>query len=135
MKKIIKDTCILASLMVLSVFVISIIWVGVTAEIKLVLLLDGLAFIISALNFFIDEYISLTILMNYIVKYCAISVVVMLYGFIVGWFYTSNFWMVFIYVGIVMVLAYFIDEFKIKRDIKYINDHIGDGVNGSVRTG
>ena len=126
MRKIIKDACVLASLMILTVFAISIIWVGVTAEIKLVLMLDGLALIIATLNYFIDEFTSLTIIMDYIVKYFAISVIVMLFGFIVGWFRTSNFWMAFIYVGIVMVLAYCVDEFKIKRDIEYINNHIKD---------
>ena len=34
--------------------------------------------------------------------------------------------MAFIYVGIVMVLTYFIDGFIIKRDITYINNHIND---------
>lgn len=126
MRKIIKDACVLASLMILTVFAISIIWVGMTAEIKLVLMLDGLALIIATLNYFIDEFTSLTIIMDYIVKYFAISVIVMLFGFIVGWFHTSNFWMAFIYVGIVMVLVYCVDEFKIKRDIEYINNHIKD---------
>ena len=32
----------------------------------------------------------------------------------------------FIYVGIVMLLTYFIDGFIIKRDIEYINNHIED---------
>ena len=46
-RKILKDTCILASLMILAVFTISIIWSGVTAEITLVLALFGLALIIT----------------------------------------------------------------------------------------
>ena len=37
MKKILRDTCILASLMILAVFAISIIWSGVTDEMKLIL--------------------------------------------------------------------------------------------------
>lgn len=39
-------------------------------------------------------------------------------------FIPSNFWMAFIYVGIVLVLAFAIDAFKVKRDIAYINEHI-----------
>ena len=124
MKKILQNTCILAALMILAVFVISIIWSGVTAEIKLVLQLFGLALSISILNYIFDEFTSLSILMNYIVKYFAITGVVMLFGFIVGWFFPNNFWMAFIYVGAVLVMLYLIDGFKVKKDIEYINQQI-----------
>ncbi|MBO4702867.1 MAG: DUF3021 family protein [Lachnospiraceae bacterium] len=129
MKKILKDTCILAALMILSVFSISIIWSGITDEIGLVLKLFGLAFIIAVANFLFDEFVNLSIVVSYIIKYFAITGIVMLYGFIVGWFYPSNFWMAFIYVGVVLVLAYFIDSFIVKKDIKYINSKIADRSN------
>ena len=124
MKRIIRDTCILFALAVLSVFVMSIIWVGMTDEIKLVLQLFVLSLAIALGNYFLDEYTSLSIIGSYAVKYVAATVAVMLFGFIVGWFYRSNFWMAFIYVGIVLVLAYFIDAFKTKRDIDFINSRI-----------
>ena len=126
MKKILKDTCILAALMILAVFAVSIIWSGITEEIGLVLKLFLLAFILSVTNYFFDEYIYLSIVMSYIVKYLAITGIVMLFGFIAGWFYPSNFWMAFIYVGIVLVLAYSIDSFRVKKDIAYINTRIAD---------
>lgn len=124
MKKVFRDTCILFALAVLSVFVISIVWVGMTDEIKLVLELFGLSFIISLGNYFLDEYLSLSMIGSYVVKCIAATAAVMLFGFIAGWFYRSNFWMAFIYVGIVLVLAYFIDAFKIRRDIDIINTEI-----------
>ena len=124
MKRIFIDTCILFALAVLSVFVISIIWVGMTDEIKLVLQLCILSFVIAFANYFLDEYATLSMLGSYVVKYIVATAVVMLFGFIVGWFYRSNFWMAFIYVGIVLVLAYFIDAFKTKRDIDFINSKI-----------
>ena len=124
MKRILRDTCILSALMTLSVFVISIVWVGMTDEIKLVLELFILSFIISLGNYFLDEYTSLPMIGSYAVKYIAATGLVMLFGFIAGWFYRSNFWMAFIYVGIVIVLAYFIDAFKIRRDIDIINTEI-----------
>ena len=126
MKKILKDTCILAALMILSVFAVSVIWSGITEEIGLVLKLFLLAFILSVTNYFFDEYIYLSIVMTYVVKYLAITGIVMLFGFIAGWFYPSNFWMAFIYVGIVLVLAYSIDSFRVKKDIAYINTRIAD---------
>ncbi len=123
-RKILKDTCILAALVILVVFTCSIIWSGVTAEISLVLALFGLALMLTVVNFLLDEFLSLSIAVNYIVKYFLFTGIVMLFGFIVGWFYRSNFWMAFIYVGVVLVLAYIIDAFKVQRDIDYINEHI-----------
>ena len=123
-RKILKDTCILASLMILAVFTISIIWSGMTAEITLVLALFGLALIITTVNFLYDEFLSHSIVVSYIIKFFIFSAIVMLFGFIVGWFFPSNFWMAFIYVGVVMVLAYVIDAFTVRRDVDYINEHI-----------
>ena len=126
-RKILKDTCILAALMILAVFTLSIIWSGITAEIFLVLALFGLALIITVVNFIFDEYLSLTIVVSYIIKYFVFSGIVMLFGFIAGWFFPSNFWMAFIYVGVVLALAFVIDAFTVKRDIGYINEHIRKG--------
>ena len=123
-RKILKDTCILAALMILSVFTCSIIWSGVTAEITLVLLLFGLALMITAVNWLFDEFLSLSIVVSYIVKYFVFTGIVMLFGFISGWFYPSNFWMAFVYVGVVLVLTFAIDAFQVKRDVGYINEHI-----------
>ena len=97
---------------------------GTIQEISLVLELFGLAFLITVLNHLIDNYLSLSILQSYIVRYIAITGVVMLFGFIAGWFYPSNFWMAFLYVGVVLVLAYCIDSFRVKKDIDYINQQI-----------
>ena len=124
MRKILQDTCILAALMILAVFTCSIIWSGFTAEIVLVLLLFALALIITVCNYLFDEYLTLPMIAGYIVKYFVFTGIVMLFGFIAGWFFPSNFWMAFIYVGIVLVLAFAIDAFKGKRDIAYINEHI-----------
>ncbi len=124
MKKILRDTCILSALTVLAVFTVSIIWMGVTAEIKLVLELFALSFIISVVNFLLDEITSLPIWGSYILKYVVVTAIVMLFGFIAGWFFASNFWMAFIYVGIVFIAAYLLDAIKIKKDIEFINSRI-----------
>ena len=132
-RKILKDTCILAALMILAVFTLSIIWSGVTAEISLVLALFGLALIITVVNFLFDEFLSLSIVVSYIIKYFVFSGIVMLFGFIAGWFFPSNFWMAFIYVGVVLALAFVIDAFTVKRDIGYINEHIRERIHGAEK--
>lgn len=124
MKKILRDTCILASLMILIVFSFSIIWAGVTQEIMLVFQLFGLSLMISIVNNVFDNITSLSILYGYFVRYILVTGLVIMYGFIVGWFYRTNFWMAFIYVAIVFVLAYFLDLFVTKKDIDYINAKI-----------
>ena len=124
MRKILQDTCILAALMILAVFTCSIIWSGITAEIGLVLLLFGLALIITVVNYLFDEFLNLSIIVSYVIKYFVFTGIVILFGFIAGWFFPSNFWMAFIYVGIVLILAYAVDAFKVNRDIDYINEHI-----------
>ena len=123
-RKILKDTCLLAALMILAVFSLSIIWSGVTAEITLVLALFGLALVITGVNYLFDEFLTLSIIVSYIVKYFVFTGIVMLFGFIAGWFFPSNFWMAFIYVGIVLLMAFAIDAFKVNKDIDYINEQI-----------
>lgn len=124
MKRILRDTCILSALTVLAVFTVSILWMGVTAEIRLVLELFGLSFIVSVVNFLLDEITTLPIWGSYILKYFVVTAIVMLFGFIAGWFFISNFWMAFIYVGIVFAAAYLLDTIKIKKDIEFINSKI-----------
>lgn len=134
-KKILQNTCILAALMILAVFACSVIWAGVTAEIELVLLLFLLAFILSVVNYLFDEFLNLSLIASYIVRYFVTTGIVMLIGFIAGWFFPGNFWMAFIYVGIVFVLAYAIDAFKVQKDISYINERIGKRVKEGTDRG
>lgn len=61
MKKIFRDTCILASLMILIVFAFSIIWAGITQEIMLVFQLFGLAFIYVAIVFVLVYFLELSV--------------------------------------------------------------------------
>ena len=124
MKRILRDTCILSALMIFSVFTISILWSGLTDEILLVLELFGLSFLIALINYVCDEILALSIMGSYLVKYVAVTCIVMLYGFIVGWFYRSNFWMAAIYVAVVYVLAYLLDSFQTKKDLRYIKEQI-----------
>jgi len=122
--EILRDTCILAALTILAVFTVSVFWMGLMAEIKLVLELFGLSFIVAVVNYLLDDITSLPIIVCYLIKYLVVTAIVMLFGFIAGWFFKSNFWMAFIYVGIVSVLAYLLDAIKIKRDIDFINSRI-----------
>ena len=82
MRKILRDTCIFAALMILTVFAFSIAGVGFTEEIKLVFELFGLAFILAVINYIFDEKTSFSIIVGYLVKYLIVSVVVIAFGFL-----------------------------------------------------
>ena len=124
MRKILRDTCIFAALMILTVFAFSIAGVGFTEEIKLVFELFGLAFILAVINYIFDEKTSFSIIVGYLVKYLIVSVGFIAFGFIVGWFYPSNFWMAFIYVGVITVIVYALDSVKTEKDIEEINEMV-----------
>lgn len=124
MRKIFRDTCIFAALMILTVFAFSITVVGFSAEIKLVFQLFGLAFILAVINYVFDEKTSFSIIAGYLVKYLIVSAIVIAFGFIVGWFYPSNFWMAFIYVGVITVIVYALDSVKTEKDIEEINEMV-----------
>ena len=132
MRKILRDTCIFAALMILTVFAFSIAGVGFTEEIKLVFELFGLAFILAVINCIFDEKTSFSIIVGYLVKYLIVSVVVIAFGFIVGWFYPSNFWMAFIYVGVITVIVYALDSVKTEKDIEEINEMVKLNKNEKV---
>lgn len=132
MKKVFRDTCILSSLMILTVFSVSIIWSGITGEIALVFQLFGLSFILSIVNNVFDDIVSLPILYSNLVKYIVVTCMVILFGFIVGWFCRSNFWNAFIYVAIVFIMAYFLDIFVTEKDVTYINQKIRERDNRNL---
>lgn len=124
MIKILRDTCIFAALMILTVFLVSSFSEGITDEIKLVFQLFGLSLIVSVINYLIDEKTNFSILTNYVVKYFVVTGVVLIFGFIVGWFYPVNFWMAFIYVGIITIVVFSLDSVKTEKDIEEINDMV-----------
>ena len=124
MRKILKDTCILAALMILIIFSFSIAEAGFTDEIKLVFEIFGLALILSVFNYFFDEKTSFSMIVSYLIKYIAVSVMVIFFGFITGWFYPSNYWMAFIYVGVITVIIFALDSVKTEKELEEINDMV-----------
>ena len=132
MRKILKDTCVFAALMVLVIFSYSITVVGLTDEIKLVFEIFGLAFVLAVFNYLFDEKTSFSIIAGYLIKYVVVSVVVIAFGFIAGWFYPSNYWMAFIYVGVITVIVFALDSVKTENDVEDINEMVKLSKNEAV---
>ena len=132
MRKILRDTCVFAALMVLVIFSYSITVVGLTDEIKLVFEIFGLAFVLAVFNYLFDEKTSFSIIAGYLIKYVVVSVVVIAFGFIAGWFYPSNYWMAFIYVGVITVIVFALDSVKTENDVEDINEMVKLSKNETV---
>lgn len=124
MKNILKQTLILASIMIFVVFFVSYLMIGITQEIALVFELFLLSFLIVLIQQLIKRAYFNQCFLNIVMEYLTISISVLLYGYFVDWFVKSNWWMVFLYVAIVYIPAYFLDMGIVGRDVKYINSQL-----------
>ena len=124
MKNILKQTLILASIMIFVVFFVSYLMIGITQEIALVFELFLLSFLIVLIQQLIKRAYFNQCFLNIVMEYLTISISVLLYGYFVDWFVKSNWWMVFLYVAIVYIPAYFLDTGIVGKDVKYINSQL-----------
>ena len=120
-KEIIHKTFFLAAIMILTVFFMSYLTIGTTQEIVLVFEIFLLSFFISIIQQLLKKIVFSHYLLSIVIEYFSISTFVLLYGYFVQWFAKSNWWMVFLYVAIVYLPAYFLDMAIVKNDINYIN--------------
>ncbi len=121
LKDMIKRTLILAAIIILAVFSVSLLSVGMTPEIALVFEIFLLSFFVTVIQQMVKQIICSHLILNIIIEYLAVSIFVFLYGYFVQWFSRSNWWMAFVYVALVYVPAYFLDMAIVNRDISYIN--------------
>lgn len=124
MKNILKQTLILASIMIFVVFFVSYLMIGITQEIALIFELFLLSFLIVLIQQLIKRAYFNQCFLNIVMEYLTISISVLLYGYFVDWFVKSNWWMVFLYVAIVYIPAYFLDMGIVKKDVNYINSQL-----------
>ncbi|WMC91182.1 hypothetical protein [Kineothrix sp. MB12-C1] len=120
-KEFLKSTLLFAAIIILTVFAVSYLSIGTTPEIVLVFELFFLSFLITFIQQLLKQMECSNFLLNIVIEYFSVSVVVLLYGYFVQWFFKSNWWIVFVYVAIVYVPAYFLDAAIVKKDINYIN--------------
>lgn len=121
LKDMIKRTLILAAIIILAVFSVSLLSVGMTPEMALVFEIFLLSFFVTVIQQMVKQIICSHLILNIIIEYLAVSIFVFLYGYFVQWFSRSNWWMAFVYVALVYVPAYFLDMAIVNRDIAYIN--------------
>ena len=121
LKEIVKETFTFAAIIILVVFFLSFLQIGMKPEIMLVFEIFILSFFVTVIQHLVKQVICTYFFINIMIEYFSVSVFVFLYGYLVEWFFKSNWWMAFVYVALVYVPAYFLDVAAVKRDINYIN--------------
>lgn len=123
-KDTIRKTFLLSAVIVLAVFFISFLMIGITPEILLVFEIYLFSLGVILVQVLLKRLIFKHFLLNVIIEYISISVLLLLYGYFVGWFIKSNWWMAILYVAVVYFPAYLLDMAIVKKDIDYINDKL-----------
>lgn len=124
MKELLKKVLVVSSIIIATVFGISWIFFGYTEAIGLIFKIMLLAFIVVILQKYLHRIPFKYYLLNLTLEYMVICAVVLLAGIIFRWFVRSNWWMVFLYVGIVFIIGYFLDLVTIKKDLAFINQKL-----------
>ncbi len=120
-KEFVKSALTLAALIIASVFGISWVMCGYLRVIEVTFELIALAFFITAVQRGIAAIPFKNQIVAMIVDYTILCAIVLGAGVLLKWFSWYNWPMVLLNVGIVYVVAYFLDMIVVKRDVDSIN--------------
>jgi len=124
MKEFIKKWLMLSGLVFISITVIPAIVNGYWETAIFVFQLLFTLLVICLLQLLTDK-ISLKIpLLRYLIDLAITLSVVLFFGWIWKWYEPSNVWMMFAMVIPVYVVVYFLNIFKVRKEVKAINQHI-----------
>lgn len=114
----------------------AIIWITVTLvsflcfeyqeEMKFNFLVILVAFLSMAIHYITSYIFYDSFLKELLWKYGLVEGLVLTVGVLSGWFVKANWWMSFVYVTPVFVLAYFFGIVQMRRDIQVINQKLAE---------
>lgn len=96
------------------------------AEMKLNFLILLLAFLGMGIHYFTVYFFYDSFLKEILCKYVLVEISVLVIGGLSGWFIKSNWWMSFVYVTPVFLLAYLFGIVQMKRDVESINQKLAE---------
>ena len=96
------------------------------AEMKLNFLILLLAFLGMGIHYFTVYFFYDSFLKEILCKYVLVEISVLVIGGLSGWFIKSNWWMSFVYVTSVFLLAYLFGIVQMKRDVESINQKLAE---------
>ena len=120
-KEFVRSALALSTLVIAAVFGISRIMCGRHQAISLTFELIALSFAITALLRILDAIPFRHVALRVLAVYASVCATVLGTGLALKWFSAENWWMVFLYVGIVQAAGFFLDMISVKRDVDSIN--------------
>lgn len=126
MKKYIQKSFMLAAIIFLIMTLVSSFCFEYRAEMKLNFLILLLAFLGMGIHYFTVYFFYDSFLKEILCKYVLVEISVLVIGGLSGWFIKSNWWMSFVYVTPVFLLAYLFGIVQMKRDVESINQKLAE---------
>ena len=126
MKKYIQKSLILSAIIWIVVTLISFWCFAYREEMKLNFLIVLIAFLGMGIHYVTVYLFYESFLKEIICKYVLVEIMVLVIGIISGWFVRSNWWMSFVYVTPVFLLAYLLGIMQMKKDIESINQKLAE---------
>ena len=126
MKKYIQKSLILSAIIWIVVTLISFLCFAYREEMKLNFLIVLIAFLGMGIHYVTVYLFYESFLKEIICKYVLVEIMVLVIGIISGWFVRSNWWMSFVYVTPVVLLAYLLGIMQMKKDIESINQKLAE---------
>lgn len=126
MKKYIQKSFMLAAIIFLIMTLVSFFCFEYRAEMKLNFLILLLAFLGMGIHYFTVYFFYDSFLKEILCKYVLVEISVLVIGGLSGWFIKSNWWMSFVYVTSVFLLAYLFGIVQMKRDVESINQKLAE---------
>ena len=124
MKKYIQKSLMLSAIIWIVVTLVSLFGFEYREEMKLNFLIVMLSFLSMGIHYFTLYIFCDSFLKELICKYVLIEGMVLAIGVFSGWFIKENWWMSFVYVTFVFVLAYLLGIAQLKRDVQAINQKL-----------
>jgi hypothetical protein len=123
-KKYIQQSLMLSAIIWIIVTVVSFLCFEYREEMKLNLLIVIMSFLGMGIHYLTSYIFYDSFLKEVICKYILVEIMVLVIGIFSGWFIKTNWWMSFVYVTPVFILAYLLGITRIKRDVQAINQKL-----------
>lgn len=121
-----RKSLMLSAIIWITVSLVSFLCFEYQEEMKFNFLVILVAFLSMAIHYITSYIFYDSFLKELLWKYGLVEGVVLTVGVLSGWFVKANWWMSFVYVTPVFVLAYFFGIVQMRRDIQVINQKLAE---------
>lgn len=126
MKKYIQKSLMLLAIILFIVTLVAFLCFEYIEEMKLNFLILLIAFLSMGIHYLTENLFYDNFLMELICKYVLVESMVLIIGILSGWFVKENWWMSFVYVTPVFILAYCVGIIQMRREVEAINRKLGE---------